>query len=95
MQTHRTLPTRAAPGVLLLTTAEAAERLFVSPHTLVDWRRPGARGPDLPWVRVGKRLYYREDDLVAFMSRLLLERHHAVRTRLRARRTLNQASQAA
>ena len=47
----------------LLTTREAAAALRVHYWTLVGWRRPGGYGPDLPFVRVGGRLFYHRDDV--------------------------------
>ncbi|HEY0205260.1 MAG TPA: helix-turn-helix domain-containing protein [Acetobacteraceae bacterium] len=72
-------PTAQSPSVILLTTVEAAARLQVSPHTLIDWRRPGGGGPALPWVRHGRRLFYRADDVAAFMARELRDRRYPAR----------------
>ena len=47
----------------LLTTREAAAVLRVHYWTLVGWRRPGGYGPELPFVRVGGRLFYHRDDV--------------------------------
>jgi excisionase family DNA binding protein len=49
----------------LLTPAEVAERLRVSTRTLEFWRHQG-RGP--AFVRVGKRVRYRPDDVEAFIG---------------------------
>jgi excisionase family DNA binding protein len=49
----------------LLTPAEVAERLRVSTRTLEFWRHQG-RGP--AYVRVGKRVRYRSDDVEAFIG---------------------------
>ena len=49
----------------LLTPAEVAERLRVSTRTLEFWRHQG-RGP--AFVRVGKRVRYRPDDVEAFIE---------------------------
>lgn len=78
--TPYTKPVRKAPGVILLSTAQAAGQLMVSPHTLIDWRRPGFNGPSLPWVCLGRRIFYRSDDVAAFQSRLLRDRRYPVRS---------------
>jgi excisionase family DNA binding protein len=52
-------------GSTLLTPAEVAERLRVSTRTLEFWRHQG-RGP--AFVRVGKRVRYRPDDVEAFIG---------------------------
>ena len=49
----------------LLTPAEVAERLRVSTRTLEFWRHQG-RGP--AFVRVGKRVRYRPDDVEGFIE---------------------------
>ena len=49
----------------LLTPAEVAERLRVSTRTLEFWHHQG-RGP--AFVRVGKRVRYRPDDVEAFIE---------------------------
>lgn len=52
-------------GEDLLTTADAAPLLFVSPWTLVAWRRE-RRGPT--YHRIGKKILYRRADLTAFIQ---------------------------
>ncbi len=47
----------------LLNTDQAASLLRVSYWTLVHWRRPGGKGPTLPTVRVGRKLFYHPDDV--------------------------------
>jgi excisionase family DNA binding protein len=49
----------------LLTPAEVAERLRVSTRTLEFWRHQG-RGP--AFVRLGKRVRYRPEDLEQFIA---------------------------
>ncbi|HVN76945.1 MAG TPA: helix-turn-helix domain-containing protein [Thermoanaerobaculaceae bacterium] len=49
----------------LLTETEAAEELSISPTTLSTWRSTN-RYP-LPFVRVGRRVRYRREDLAAFL----------------------------
>lgn len=49
----------------LLTPAEVAERLRVSTRTLEFWRHQG-RGP--AFVRLGKRVRYRADDVEGFID---------------------------
>lgn len=46
-----------------LTTKQAAELLGVSHHTLIEWRRPNRFGPALPFVKVGRRVFYRPSDI--------------------------------
>lgn len=50
----------------LLKPKEAAERLCINPDTLCNWRNAG-RGPT--FKRVGKRVFYTETDLEAFLVR--------------------------
>lgn len=52
----------------LLTTRQASVTLRLSYWTLVGWRRPGGRGPDLQVVRVGRRLFYHRDDLAILQA---------------------------
>jgi predicted DNA-binding transcriptional regulator AlpA len=49
----------------LLTTEEAAEYVGWSKHTLIYWRR---HEPDCgpPWVRIGRRVFYRLTDIDAW-----------------------------
>ena len=49
----------------LLTPTEVAEQLRVSTRTLEFWRHQG-RGP--AFVRLGKRVRYRPDDLEQFIA---------------------------
>ncbi|WP_345801018.1 helix-turn-helix domain-containing protein [Microbacterium sp. AZCO] len=49
----------------LLTTAEAAEYLRQTPSALNQWR-VARRGPR--FVRIGKRVLYRQSDLTAFVD---------------------------
>lgn len=46
----------------LLTPAQVAEKLSVAPRTLEDWRARGT-GPSLPFVRLGRTIRYREEDV--------------------------------
>lgn len=50
----------------LLTPMQAAEQLGVTPHTLSVWRCTN-RYP-LRYVRVGRLIRYRQDDIEAFIS---------------------------
>ena len=51
----------------LLTEDEAAALLKVQPATLATWRVRGR--PNLPFVRVGRCVRYRLEDLIAFINR--------------------------
>lgn len=51
----------------LLTEDEAAALLKVQPATLATWRVRGR--PNLPFVRVGRCVRYRQQDLIAFINR--------------------------
>jgi excisionase family DNA binding protein len=55
-------------GSPLLTVPEAAQYLRVSPSTLNAWRtaRRGRYGP--PFVKIGRRVVYREHDLEQFLE---------------------------
>lgn len=50
----------------LLTTEEAARVLNLRPNTLAVWRCTGHH--DLPFVRVGRRVRYRLEDLVRYID---------------------------
>lgn len=50
----------------LLNEDEAAERLNIEPSTLSKWRC--TRRYPLPYVKVGRRVFYREDDLAAYIE---------------------------
>lgn len=49
----------------LLTSAEAAQRLRVTYGTLAQWRHHQRR--KLPFVRIGRKIFYRSGDLEAFI----------------------------
>lgn len=53
-------------AVALLTEDEAAARLNVQPSTLAAWRLRGH--PDLPFVRVGRCVRYRPQDIAVFIA---------------------------
>lgn len=73
-QTHRT-PTVTDP--VLLTEDEAAHLLKIQPATLATWRVKGR--PNLPFVRVGRCVRYRLQDILAFIESRLA--NHADRGR--------------
>ena len=50
----------------LLTTEQAAELMLVAPGTLVVWRCTGRYS--LPYVRVGRLIRYRAEDVAAFIE---------------------------
>jgi hypothetical protein len=50
----------------LLTTAEAAALLRLQPQTLASWRSAGRY--NLKYVRMGKKIFYRRADLIAWVS---------------------------
>jgi excisionase family DNA binding protein len=51
----------------LVPTAKAAEILQVKPNTLNIWRANGRK--DLPFVRVGRLVRYRLEDIEAFIKK--------------------------
>jgi predicted site-specific integrase-resolvase len=51
----------------LLTAEQVAQVLGVKPDTLAAWRC--RRTVPLPFVKVGKRVMYDEDDLAEFINR--------------------------
>jgi len=51
----------------LLKPEEVASLLAVTPHTLAVWRHE--RRYDLPFVKTGRLVRYREDDVIAFIER--------------------------
>ena len=60
-----------ANKVELHTPQEAAEILRVKPGTLATWR--SSRLVDLTFVKVGRRVFYRREDLLAFIENNLQE----------------------
>jgi excisionase family DNA binding protein len=56
----------AAEWAVLLTASEAAALLNIQPSTLAAWRVRGY--PQLPFVRVGRCIRYRRQDLEAFIE---------------------------
>ncbi len=57
----------------LLTTEDVARRLRLSPDTLVTWR--STREADLPYVKLGKAVRYRPEDVRAFVDSRLQAAH--------------------
>ena len=49
----------------LLETVHAADELGLSPRTLEGWRRRG-EGP--PYLKIGRRVKYRPEDIEAFKA---------------------------
>lgn len=54
----------------LLNEDAAADLLGVRPQTLTTWR--STKRYPLPYVRVGRLIYYREADLLAFLDSRLV-----------------------
>ena len=50
----------------LISQQELAKLLGVTPKTLAEWNRHGFRGLTLPKVKIGRRVFYRPDDVVRF-----------------------------
>ena len=53
------------PRPRLLAEREAAARLRLSVHTLRQWRH---RTQGVPWVRLGRRVFYDEAALAAYVA---------------------------
>ena len=51
-----------------MTSAEVMEYLRIRRNTLLKWRRLG-----LPFVKVGRKLVYRREDIDRFMERHLVK----------------------
>jgi excisionase family DNA binding protein len=65
MEPSTTRPSkRATPE--LLTTAQAADYLSIKAHTLEIWRC--ARRYELRFVRIGRNIRYRKEDLDSFLA---------------------------
>lgn len=47
----------------LMTTQEVAARLRVSAWTVIDWRRANRPSAHLPFVKVGRKTFYRFADV--------------------------------
>lgn len=52
----------------LLTVEEAAEELEVSTRTLASWRNSGTH--ELPYLKIGRDVRYRQSDIDAFLDGL-------------------------
>lgn len=50
-----------------LNNDDSAEYIGAEPHTLEVWRSTGRY--DIPYVKVGSRVFYRKSDLDAFLER--------------------------
>lgn len=66
ISTNPPLERAKAENVNLLTEKQAAVRLQVSPATLQVWRC--TRRVNLPFVKVGRLVRYRAEDLQAFID---------------------------
>jgi Helix-turn-helix domain len=49
----------------LLSTEQAAEKIGVAPQTLTKWRMTRY---NLAFVKIGRKVYYRPDDLLDFLE---------------------------
>lgn len=61
---------RKAPGaeeISLYTPEEAARLLKLHPQTLAAWRM-GKAGVVLPFVKIGRAVRYRHEDIIAFIE---------------------------
>lgn len=66
--------TQAKPDArspVLLTQAQAAEQIGVKPATLQIWRVTGRYR--LPFIKCGRLVRYREQDVQAFLARRTME----------------------
>ena len=66
MGTHQVRRTPSVADPVLLTEDEAAQLLKIQPATLATWRVKGR--PNLPFVRVGRCVRYRRQDILAFIE---------------------------
>ncbi|MCC6297094.1 MAG: helix-turn-helix domain-containing protein [Pseudomonadales bacterium] len=71
MGTHQVRRTHTVADPVLLTEDEAAQLLKIQPATLACWRVKGR--PHLPFVRVGRCVRYRRQDILVFIERHLAE----------------------
>ena len=58
----------------LLDTQTASEILGVKPETLVVWR--STKRYDLPYVKIGRKVFYRENDVKNFIESRLVQLNH-------------------
>lgn len=54
----------------LLTREQTAAIIKVAKATLSDWAATGKHRAELPYIRLGKRCYYRAADVNSFAERL-------------------------
>lgn len=57
----------------LLTPVEVCDLLKVKPRTLEDWRLRRT-GPNLPFVRIGRAVRYRSDDVQRLINDSVCDR---------------------
>lgn len=65
-------PQNSAVQKVLYSRKEAARYLGVAPQTLAAWTCLGRY--DLPYAKIGRRVYYRKSDLDAFAERHVVRR---------------------
>ena len=53
---------------LLLTASQVAKHLSISPQTLANWRTTGRYSIELPHLKVGRSIRYRESAVESFKS---------------------------
>jgi Helix-turn-helix domain len=51
----------------LLSPQETADRLHTKTSTLAIWRCT-KRYPELPWVKIGRKVLYKEEDVRSFIE---------------------------
>lgn len=77
---HNTAPTPALSAILkpqsnLLDTEQAADYLGVTPRTLEVWRC--VKRHDIPYIKVGRLVKYRQADLDAWLASRTVSDHAA------------------
>lgn len=60
------LPSQFGSASALLSPAQVGHRLGVSARTLAKWR--STRLVDLPYVKIGARVFYRSEDVERFIA---------------------------
>lgn len=64
-QQNNTRPVSANSSEVWLDKQDILQRMFISERTLARWRRKNI----LPFSRVGRKIYYREADLLAMLEK--------------------------
>ena len=64
----KNIPPTAAPP-RLIDSVLASKLLDMDAGTLAQWRYLGRYTDELPWIKIGRNVRYRESDVLAFINK--------------------------